>query len=58
MDASAIQEIATKHGWDVQDSNIEFIEGRDGEWIMPGFVDTHSVSRVESGHIHVMYIQY
>lgn len=42
--ASAVQEVATKHGWDVHDSSIEFIESRVGEWLMPGFVDTHTVS--------------
>lgn len=42
--ASAVQEIASKHGWDASDPSIEFIESRVGEWLMPGFVDTHTVS--------------
>lgn len=44
IDASAIQEVCMAHGWDITDggSSIEIVEGKDGEWLMPGFVDTHS----------------
>lgn len=46
--ASLIQEISNQHGWDITDlgSSIQLIEGLEGEWIMPGFVDTHSVNDI------------
>ena len=39
-----ISEVALKHGWDISDSSkIQLVETYEGEWIMPGFIDTHTV---------------
>lgn len=44
--SSEVRDVAGKHGWDIGDpTSVEFIEGKVGEWIMPGFVDTHTVGR-------------
>jgi guanine deaminase len=42
---SSLQEISIKHGWDILDPthSIRVVEGRPGEWLMPGLVDTHTV---------------
>ncbi len=40
----SISEIALKNGWDISDSSkIQVVETHEGEWIMPGFIDTHTV---------------
>lgn len=46
VEASSIQTLCSKHGWDITDlgSAIQIVEGLDGEWLMPGLIDTHSVS--------------
>lgn len=43
VDPSLMLEIAIAHGWDAQSSSIEVIVAQPGEWIMPGFIDTHTV---------------
>lgn len=46
--AGELQDVCSKHGWDITDpaSSIQVIEGHEGEWLMPGLVDTHSVSLI------------
>jgi len=43
--SSLLQETSAKHGWDITDPAhlIQVVEGRPGEWLMPGLVDTHTV---------------
>lgn len=49
VSSSEVRDVAGRHGWDIGDSStVEFIEGKKGEWIMPGLVDTHTV-RVRLG---------
>ena len=49
-----VQQVASAHNWDLTDSTIRFIEGKPGEWLLPGLVDTHSDSVAESVHSDVM----
>lgn len=43
--AGALQDVLAKHGMgDVSDPDVDFVELRLGEFLMPGFVDTHTVS--------------
>lgn len=38
-----ISAVALKHGWDTSGSSkIQLVETHEGEWIMPGFIDTHT----------------
>ncbi|KAF8326571.1 Metallo-dependent hydrolase, partial [Cantharellus anzutake] len=37
---SAIAESSLSHGWDI--SEVEIVRTSEGEWIMPGFIDTHT----------------
>lgn len=39
-----LQELATSRGLDLDDSALEVIELEDGEFMCPGFIDTHTVS--------------
>jgi guanine deaminase len=38
-----LQELVAEKGWDIHDPSLDLIVAKDGEWIMPGFVDTHTV---------------
>ncbi|EJU00593.1 Metallo-dependent hydrolase [Dacryopinax primogenitus] len=42
VDPSSLQEVLAKHGRSLEDRDVEFIQLKWGEWIMPGFVDTHT----------------
>ena len=41
--SGALQDVLAKHGL-VDDPNVDFVELKLGEFLMPGFVDTHTVS--------------
>ncbi|QRV85359.1 amidohydrolase family protein [Ceratobasidium sp. AG-Ba] len=41
VDPTLIQDVALKHGLEL-DSSVEIYELKHGEWLMPGFVDTHT----------------
>ncbi|KAG8928131.1 hypothetical protein FRC02_007341 [Tulasnella sp. 418] len=40
VEPSSLQEVVAKRGWALED--VDFLELAEGEWIMPGFVDTHT----------------
>lgn len=42
--ANLIPNVLAKHGIVATFPGVEFIELKDGEFLMPGFVDTHTVS--------------
>jgi guanine deaminase len=44
VDPAEIQRVALENGL-VIDESVEVYELKYGEWLMPGFVDTHTVSR-------------
>lgn len=41
VDGASIQDAMLSKGWQIED--VDFIELGFGQWIMPGFVDTHTV---------------
>lgn len=41
VDPSSMQDVALKHGLTL-DGSVEVYELKSGEWLMPGFVDTHT----------------
>lgn len=51
VSASALQDILAKHG---QTGAVDLVELKTGEFLMPGFVDTHAVSLLPSvsGRLH------
>ncbi|KAF8322129.1 Metallo-dependent hydrolase [Clavulina sp. PMI_390] len=42
--SAELQDVCSKHGWDITDSAsaVQLVQGHEGEWLMPGLVDTHS----------------
>ncbi|KAG8907518.1 hypothetical protein FRB99_003891 [Tulasnella sp. 403] len=40
VEGSRLQEVVSSHGWTLD--GVEFVELKKGEWVMPGFVDTHT----------------
>lgn len=46
VEPAALQDALAKHGRAIGDQDVDFVELKWGEWIMPGFVDTHTVSPV------------
>ncbi len=45
--ASSLQDVLAQHGV-VDMSDVELVELKDGEFLMPGFIDTHTVSALRS----------
>jgi guanine deaminase len=46
VDPSQLQEAVASKGWSLEDPNTELIMTKEGEFILPGFVDTHTVGIV------------
>lgn len=42
VEGALLQSVVASKGWNLED--VHFIELPAGQWIMPGFVDTHTVS--------------
>ena len=43
VQSHTLQDTLSKHGVDLS-SNVDLIELKDGEFLLPGFIDTHTVS--------------
>lgn len=48
VDPASLQEAALSKGWSLDDPSVDFVELSEGEFLCPGFVDTHTV-RILSG---------
>lgn len=53
---NSIQEFASNRGWTVGNGDVELIVGAEGEWIMPGFVDTHTVSIASLSLVVIIFL--
>ncbi|KZO91788.1 Metallo-dependent hydrolase [Calocera viscosa TUFC12733] len=42
VEPEQLQDLLAKHGRSTEDQDTQFVELKWGEWIMPGFVDTHT----------------
>ncbi|GAA5881398.1 hypothetical protein JCM16303_000162 [Sporobolomyces ruberrimus] len=42
VEAGKIEEIVVKHGWSLDDSETERVSLKRGEFLIPGFIDTHT----------------
>lgn len=47
VDSASIQDAMLSKGWQIED--VDFVELSFGQWIMPGFVDTHTVRLLHAG---------
>jgi cytosine/adenosine deaminase-related metal-dependent hydrolase len=54
VDPTQLQDVALKHGM-VLDGSVDVHELKYGEWLMPGFVDTHTVSITHALPISLTY---
>lgn len=44
VEASLVQEIAGRHGLDLDDPALQVVQLDEGDFICPGLIDTHTVS--------------